>query len=202
MAVPSIGGGERRSCLARGQFSSRTVFDLDGDWLTACRIRRGAANGSHGPASAAHDAGSCVAFAGRSADAVLAWLAAALRARRSGSLVSVGARAAGRARTFATGVLLVRRRRGPGGMAYSRSIYVGVAIGRVARGGAHLFPHCRISFLVAGGSALDECLEKASMVDSFVPFSRDFAVRHPFRISCFFGAGGLSSLSFRATPVR
>ena len=40
------------------------------------------------------------------------------------------------------------------------------------------------AFLVAGCSTLAECLNRAAMVDPYLPFSCHAAVRHPLRISC------------------
>src|SRR5258708_16224978 len=54
MASSSFGFCEHHSWLARGQFSSRTVFDLGGVGLTSRGIRRGIADVPHVLESAAH----------------------------------------------------------------------------------------------------------------------------------------------------
>ena len=202
MASSSLRFSERYSSLARRRFSPRTVFDLGVGRLTTSRIRRGIADGSYGPASAAHDIRSCFNPVGRAGDAVVARYAAEGCPIRSRSIVSMAAGAAGWWCTFATCVLLACCRRGVGRMACPIGLCAGVAIGSVARGRARMLPGGRISFLVACCPALAECRRAAAMVDHPLSFSSDGAVRHPFRIPCLLRPCGLPGLPFHPKAVR
>jgi len=75
--------------------------------------------------------------------------AAPIYAVRPFSPTSMGARAVVGARPFSTRGLLAGGRSRIGWMAYSGGIYVGAAIGTVARGRTCMFPRIRFSFLVA-----------------------------------------------------
>jgi len=72
----------------------------------------------------------------------------------------------------------------------------------MARGRTHLLPYGRISFLVAGCSAVAEYREDASVVDIALSLYGYASVRHPLRISDVFRSRCLSNLSFRAAKLR
>jgi hypothetical protein len=202
LASSSFGFRKRHSCLAGGQFSSRTILDLDCGGLASRCIRRGIADGPHGSASVAYDICPCADLGGRAGDTAAARFAAANCANRSWSTVAVSAGAVDWTCALATRVLLVCRGHDVGRMAHSGRVYAGAAIRRVAHGRARMFPRRRLSFLVARCSALAQCPGVASMVDSLVPVSRYVALRHSFRISCVFRASCLPSVPVHIATVR
>src|SRR5258708_28863966 len=180
MASSSFGFCEHHSWLARGQFSARTVFDVGGVGLPSRGIRRGIADGPHGPASAAHDNRSSFDLGGCARDAVVARFAAAIRASRCRSTVPLAAGAAGRAGTFATCVLLACRRHGIGRMACPLGVYTCVAIRKEAYGRARMIPCGGVSFFVARYPTPAGCSGVGAIVDPLVPFSPYPSLRPPF----------------------
>src|SRR5258708_14887011 len=166
MASSSFGFCEHHPWLARGQFSSRTVFDLGGVGLTSRGIRRGIADGPHGPASAALDNRSSFDLGGCARDAVVARFAAPIRASRCRSTVSLAAGAAGRAGTFATCVLLACRRRGIGRMSRPLGVYTSVAIGKGACGRPRMLPWGGVSFFVGPYPTLAQVVRLAPLFDA------------------------------------
>src|SRR5882724_8777938 len=67
---------DMHSCLARGEFSCRNVFDLGGARLTARSVRPRITDRPHDSAPPAHDLCSCVDVAGCTYVGSLAWIAA------------------------------------------------------------------------------------------------------------------------------
>src|SRR5262249_28311595 len=98
--------------------------------------------------------------------------------------------------------MLAWRRCSVGGMAYPGRVYARNAIGSVACGRVRILPRSGASLLVAGCSALAECLETARLVDHLVPLSRDVAVRYPFRISCVLRACRVSRVPLDTGPIQ
>src|SRR3984893_5151774 len=154
MAASSDGFRKRNSRLARPQFFPRSLFDLGGSRLAARCIRRGNADGSYGSASAADDDRSPPDVGRGTDDAAAAWLAEAICPVHSRSVASPAGGAVDWEHPFRTCARLACGCRGAPRMARAFGVYTRLALGRVARRRAVDLPCGRVSFLVAGCSAL------------------------------------------------
>src|SRR5262249_50834860 len=197
----SVGVAAHTRRLACGQLSVWGVPGLGGARLAPRRLRSPSPDGPHDPAPAADDRRHSANPTGRTAGVPLASYAATCTFREW-TIASTAICPAGRIDPLEASLRLDCFYTDAPGVARASVVDSGAEVRLLALRRTVFVPGRRVSVLVAGDSAVADCVHRISMVDTSVPRSSHAAVRRARRIPGVFRSCGVSRVLGRATALQ